>query len=66
MNFKEEIEKVELQLSSLDKGKRYFIYFLLVALVSGLNYYYFVEDIMKEATRQRQNLEKLQRELRNK
>jgi len=66
MNFKEEIEKVESQLSSLEKGKRYIIYFLLVSLVTGLNYYYFAEDIMKDLTKERQNLEKLQRELRNK
>lgn len=66
MNFKEEIEKLEQQLSSLDIGKRYLLYLLIVALISGLNYYYFVEDIMKEATKQRQIFEKLQRELRNK
>ena len=66
MNFKEEIEKVESQFSSLEKGKRYIIYFLVVSLITGLNYYYFVEDIMKDLTKERQNLEKLQRELRNK
>jgi len=66
MNFKEEIGKIEAQLSSIDKSKRYLLYIMIIALVSGSNYYYFMEDIIKQAQKERQNFEKLERELRNK
>jgi len=66
MNLKEGIQKIELQLSSLSKGKRYTIYFLIIFLVTGLNYYYFIENIIKDITKERQKLEKLQKELKNK
>ena len=66
MNFKEEIGKIETQLSSIDKSIRYLLYIMIIALVSGSNYYYFMEDIIKQAQKERQNFEKLERELRNK
>jgi len=66
MNFKEEIGKIETQLSSIDKSKRYLLYIMIIALVSGSNYYYFMEDIIKQAQKERRNFEKLERELRYK
>ena len=66
MNFKDLMQNLEADLSSLDASKRYAIYFSTILLVGGLNYYYFMEGIIKQTEKEKQKLEKLKQEVKSK
>lgn len=65
MNLQEEIEKLESQISSLSRAKRYLIHFAIFALISYLNYDYFAQDLIDGYFKEKENLKKVETELRN-
>jgi Tfp pilus assembly protein PilO len=59
MNLIENIDKVDLKLSSIEIKKRLLIYLLLVILISGFNYYFVMDGLIKENIKEKKVYEKM-------